>query len=177
MTTTEDTRVATELSQLVHEITNKAELEIRSRGIERARCDLISGQQCVRDFFFCLQANVMSWPDISSSLFFDLTHSSTCLACNQVQASLTTQMFVELDVPTSEESLGDYVSEYLNTSSLVGVKCDICCKEVQKEKNSRLASIKDTEFLTVILTRYKQTFEGIKFVRNEVSSTKDLFIR
>ena len=86
-------------------------------------------------------------------------------------------MFVELDVPTSEESLGDYVSEYLNTNSLVGVKCDICGKEVQKEKNSRLASIKDTEFLTVILTRYKQTLEGIKFISNEVTSTKDLFIR
>ena len=177
LVTTEDTRVATELSQLLQEITNHSELEIRSRAIERGRFDLISGQQCVRDFFLCLQANVFSWPDITSFLFFDLSHSSTCLACNQVQTSLTTQVFVELDVPTSDESLGDYVSEYLNISSLVGVKCESCSKEVQKEKNSRITSIKDTEFLTVILTRYKETPEGIKYVSNEVTSTKDLFVR
>ena len=86
-------------------------------------------------------------------------------------------MFLELDVPPSDVCLGDYVSEYLNTSSLVGVKCDTCGKEVQKEKCSKLTSLKETEFLTVILNRHKETVEGVKFVRNEVTSTKDLYIR
>ena len=162
---------------MVHEIANQAEVETRSRAIEEARFDLRSGQQCVRDFFLCLQANVLSWPDIASCLFFNVTTSSTCLSCNHLQTSMTTQMFVELDVPPSKANLGDYVSEYLNTSSLVGVKCDACCKEVQKEKGSRLTSIKDTEFLTIILNRALQTLEGFKFVKNEVNSTTDVFIR
>jgi hypothetical protein len=56
--TSEDTRIATRLSELSVELTDQTELENRSRAIKSFRFDLASGQQCVRDFFLCLQANV-----------------------------------------------------------------------------------------------------------------------
>ena len=175
--TSEDTRIATRLSQLANELTDPRELEKRSKAIENARIDLSSGQQCVRDFFLCLQANFLNWPDIWLSLVFDITHSSTCSSCNRVQSSETRQMFLELPVPPANSSLSDHIDEYFNNSYMVGVFCDVCQNLVQVEKSSRMTKIRDTEFLTVILTRAQETLDGFKLVENEVISTNNISIR
>ena len=151
--TSEDTRIAMRLSELSMELTDQTELENRSRAVESLRFDLGSGQQCVRDFFLCLQANVLSWPDVCSSLYFKITHSTTCLSCNHVQGSETTQMFVEMPVPPDNTSLDNHVSNHLNCGSLVGVFCEYACQKlVQVERNSKLTLTSEAEFLTVILT-------------------------
>ena len=176
--TSEDTRIATRLSELSVELTDQTELENRSRAIKSFRFDLASGQQCVRDFFLCLQANVLSWPDVCSSLYFNITHSTTCLSCNHVQSSETTQMFVEMPVPQDDTSLDSHVSDHFNCSSLVGVFCEDGCQQlVQVEKSSKLTVARDSEFLTVILTRAVETLDGFTLVKNEVISTNDVFIR
>ena len=86
-------------------------------------------------------------------------------------------MFCELSVPPANSSLSDYVEEYFNNGCMVGVFCDVCKNLVQVEKSSRLTSIRDTEFFTVILTRAQETLDGFGFVRNEVVSTNDVCIR
>ena len=41
----------------------------------------------------------------------------------------------------------------------------------------RLTNVKETDFITVILTRTMQTEEGYKFNINNIEATNDLFIR
>ena len=41
----------------------------------------------------------------------------------------------------------------------------------------RLSNVKETDFITVILTRTMETEEGYKFNTNNIESTNDLFIR
>ena len=53
LVTSEDTRIATRLSELATEIDDPLQLELRTDDIQCLRLDLISGQQCVRDFFLC----------------------------------------------------------------------------------------------------------------------------
>ena len=41
----------------------------------------------------------------------------------------------------------------------------------------RLSSVKETDFITVILTRTMETEDGYKFNTNKIESTNNLFIR
>ena len=82
--TAEDTRIAIRLSELSTEIMDQNLLNDRTRGIESLRLDLKSGQQCVRDFFLCLNENLLSWPDVYSTFGFEITHSTKCCSCHHV---------------------------------------------------------------------------------------------
>jgi hypothetical protein len=87
-------------------------------------------------------------------------------------------MFVEMPVPQDDTSLDSHVSDQFNCSSLVGVFCEDGCQQlVQVEKSSKLTLARDSEFLTVILTRAVETLDGFTLVKNEVISTNDVFIR
>ena len=58
--TAEDTRVASRLSELAIEISDKDELERRTTIVENMRLNLYTGQQCVRDFFGCIEENIIN---------------------------------------------------------------------------------------------------------------------
>ena len=137
---TEDTRIAERISQLENEIQDDpTSLQNQIRNVHDLRYNLISGQQCVRDFFLCLQENVLSWPDVCSPFIFRLTHSTQCCSCEQTHRTETTELFLEIDVPPANSNLSTYVSEYLNISSLIGKKCtNEQNKFVQAEKRVRI---------------------------------------
>ena len=160
--TSEDTRIATRLSELTSEIGDQIELENRTRAIESLRLNLISGQQCVRDFFLCLHENFLSWPDIFLTFSYKITHSTTCCGCKQIYQSETSQMYVELPVPPHNSCLNDYVEEHFNASTLVDKYCEERCKKfVQAEKRSRLSLASETEFMIVILTKSSRNIEWV----------------
>ena len=176
--TAEDTRIATRLSELAADIDDQDQLATQSRAIENLRLNLISGQQCVRDFFLCLEENLINWPDVYACFGFKLTHSTICCSCNHGNQSQTTQMYVEIPVPQDNSNLNDKVEEQLNTSTLVGLHCEnLCEKFVQAEKSSKLTSVADTEFLIVVLTRGVETIDGFQMNRNRTVPTNDVLIR
>ena len=87
-------------------------------------------------------------------------------------------MYVEIPVPPDESSLNDYVEEYFNVNSLVGLHCENTCQSyVQVEKNSKLTLTKETEFFTVILTRAVETLNGFQLVKDRTMATDDVYIR
>ena len=79
----EDVRVATRLSELSYQIFDREQLINQSNMIKNSCLDLRNGQQCVRDFFICLNENLLSWPDVYSQFSFRLTHSTVCSVCKQ----------------------------------------------------------------------------------------------
>ena len=175
--TAEDTRIATRLSELSTEIHDQRQLDERTRAIENLRLNLSTGQQCVRDFFLCLTENVICWPDVYSTFGFKITHSTKCCGCGQINKSETTRMYLEIPVPPDNSNLNDYVEDYLNSSCLVGVRCENNCQDfVQAEKRSTLKKSAETEFL-VVLTRAIETLDGFKLIKNKTISTDDVFIR
>ena len=175
---TEDIRIATRLSEIAANIPDQQMREHLTRAAEESRHDLISGQQCVRDFFLCLEANLVNWPDVCSVFSFKMTHSLECLGCNRMNKHNTEQMFIEIDVPPDNSNLSEYVEDYLNISSLVCIFCkDVCQKLCQKEKRTRLTLSSEAEFIVIILTRTVDTMDGKKLIRNKVNSTNDVFIR
>ena len=178
LVTTEDTRVATRISELAFEVDNPFELEHRTQNIQDLRLNLNHGQQCVRDFFLCLNENLVSWPDVYFSFAFKIIHSTKCCTCNQIKESETSQIYIELQVPPDGSNLNDQIEEYFNNSSLIGAFCEIGCKDlVQSEKRSTLTKAAEAEFFTVVLTRAVQTLDGFQINRNKIISTNDVFIR
>ena len=176
--TAENTRIATRLSEISTEIHDQRQLDERTRGIENLRLNLYSGQQCVRDFFLCLNENVLCWPDVYSTFGFKITHSTKCCFCGHINQSETTQMYLEIPVPPDNSSLNDYVEEHLNSSCLVGVRCESACQSVvQAEKRSTLTKNAETDFLVIVLTRAIETVDGFKLIKNKTTSTSDIFIR
>ena len=175
---TEDTRIATRLSDLSYRIFDKNQLNIQSHQITNLRLDLGKGQQCVRDFFLCLNENLISWPDVYSTLSFDLSHSSECTTCKHKNISNTTQLYLELPVPPTNSDLKDYVEEFLNEGSMFGVHCQDGCKSfTQKMKWTSITKVEDVKFLTVILTRGIETLDGYELIRNKIKSSNNVLIR
>ena len=176
--TAEDTRVATRLSEVSIEFLDQRQLDNQMKAIEEMRLDLITGQQCVRDFFLCINENVLNWPDVYSSFGFKLTHSTSCCACKNVNQSETTQIYLEIPVPPDNSNLNDYIESYFNSSSLIGLQCEnVCDNFLPAEKRSQLTKSDETDFFIVILTRAVQTMDGFKLVKNETIPTNDVFIR
>ena len=177
LVSSEDTRIAIRLSELHAQINNPHELQHQVERVERLRLDLNSGQQCVKDFFMCLEENILSWPDIGSVLNFEVTNSTKCCACDNVNISKTAQLYIEIPVPPDNSNLNEYVEEFFNIRELVGLHCESCKRFVQKEKWSELTEASEAEFVTVILQRAVENMDGYELVKNRVNSINDVFIR
>ena len=132
----------------------------------------------MRDFFLCLNENVLSWPDVYSTFGFKITHSTTCLSCGHVTKSETQQMYIEPEVPQDDSSLNNFIEDFYNASTFVHTFCeDECQKFVQAEKASKLTDASETEFITVILTRAIETLDGYQLNKNSVNSTSNVLIK
>ena len=174
----EDIRIATRLSEISSAITNQILLEEQSRQIRNMRLDLNRGQQCVRDFFICLNENLLSWPDVITSFAFKLKHSTECLSCKHINQHETDQTYFEMPVPHDNSKLNDNIEEIFNEEAMLGVYCeDGCAKFSQKIKRTSLNCTNQAGFLIIILTRGMDGEDGFQLVQNETVSTNDIFIR
>ena len=176
--TAEDTRIAMRLSQLHEEIYDLEELEVRTTEVENLRLNLISGQQCIRDFFICINENLCSWPDVFSRFGYQITHSTRCTSCGHEHKSETLQSYSELQVPPHGSNLKTYVEEYFNDRTSFMKFCeDRCNKLVQAEQRANITKASETEFITVILSRAEITLDGYHLNTSEVITSNEVLIR
>ena len=176
--TSEDTRIATRLSELSYEIIDRRHLEEQSMQIRNLRLDLRNGQQCVRDFFLCLNENLVNWPDVHSIFALRITHSSRCSTCKHTSEFETTQLYVEIPVPPNNSALKDSIEDYFNERTTFGGNCDAGCMAFsEKSKWISISNTDEAKFLIVILTRGIVSLDGFQLVKNQIKSTEDIKIR
>ena len=171
----EDTRIKRRISELKSEINDPHLLRKRIQQVEDLRLDLISGQQCVRDFFICLQENAANWFDVHSFLNFGITQSFICCTCyNSVDRNDSIQLYVELDIPCDNSNLNIMVEKYFSSSPLTNGYCDAqCFQEVDMKRIKKITSIDEAQMITIMLTRSK----GYQVNRDRVIATDDVFIQ
>ena len=176
--TAEDVRVATRLSEISYQLLDNQQLSDRSSQIKNSRLDLRNGQQCVRDFFICLNENLLIWPDVYTQFSFRLTHSTVCSSCKRINESETNQLYLEISVPPNGSDLKNYLEQLLNEGSTVGVYCEEGCNAfTEKFKRTALTCSDEAKFLIIILTRGIETLDGYQLVNNKVKSTDVINIR
>ena len=174
----EDERIAVDLSTVAAEITDKTLLQKRTDQIMNSRLELSEGQQCVRDFFLCLTSNAENWPDVYNHFAFKTTYSRKCCKCHNQFTSESTQLFLEISVPTDGFDLNSSIEEELNMCSLVALDCNGMCNDTAiAEKATKLTSGKETEFITVLLSRGTETPDGFNLNMNRTKAFKDVWIR
>ena len=176
--TSEDTRIATRLSELQSEGLDPVELKRRSQIIQNFRLDMRGGQQCVRDFFVLLNENLVDWPDVYSFFSFSMVTSVTCSRCKAVSSSESTKMYEELDVPPDSSNLTDFVEEFFNGVTKVHTYCQDGCK-VPGEASRRtiLKSTQESQFIILLFSRYADAGLGYQLLPNRVVSTGNIDIR
>ena len=178
LVTCEDTRIAIRLSELAMEISDEDQLREQSKMVQELRLDLRRGQQCVRDFFVCLNENLTNWDDVYSNVCFKIRNSTSCSSCRNVSYSETTQLYVEMQVPPDNSDLSHHVEAMFNHHTRVAYHCEEGCQDfTEGEKRSTLFSIDDSPYLLVILSRALLTEYGYQLVGNKVHSTNDILIR
>ena len=154
------------------------EVQRKSNLAKSQKLDFLSGQQCIRDFFICLELNNCSLPEVASLFAFSTTNSSICCACEQKMQSTSEQLYIELFVPPDNSNLNEHIEEYFNMSELLGRVCEDGCKAfTQAEKRNQLTGGSQTKFILVILARGIASEDGFSSNRNKVLATNDVFIR
>ena len=104
-------RISTQLSELGYKVINENLKMKREHQIRRTHLNLAVGQQCVRDFFICLDENILEWPDVYGKFAFSLKHSTICSTCNVKNQYETNQTYIELPVPPDNTSLKFHVEK------------------------------------------------------------------
>ena len=174
----EDIRIATRLSSLDMEALTENQKKAEIKSIQSTRFNLLEGQQCVRDFFLCLKDNQDICPELFSIFGFQLRHSTTCLSCSRINVVESSQIYLDVPVPSEGSTLSDSIEETLNQSSLVGMICEENCKRtVQVEKRIELFNAEDTRFLIVIVLRADGPPVGFSFSDSMADSSREVFIR
>ena len=82
------------------------------------------GQQCVRDFFVCLNQNLGDWFDVYKMFDFTTTNSSKCISCGHLNETEQNQIYIEMDVPPPLSNLNEFVEHYFHESSMVDYRCE-----------------------------------------------------
>ena len=150
----------------------------RGDQIRGVHLNLETGQQCVRDFFICLNENVLEWPDVFARCSFNLKDSTICLSYEIDNSYETNQIFIEMPVPPDNSNLKLYVEDYLNGSSKLKLFCDDGCRgESTKIQKKRILDCDEVQFLIVLLSRGQDTMNGYEFSTNKVIVTDDINIR
>ena len=176
--TCEDTRIATQLSELQLEISNQVEMNQRSQVITDLRLNLRSGQQCVRDFFVALKENLLYWPDVYNYFAYQMINSTTCSKCGNKSQSEATQIYEEMGVPQDRSSIKSSVEEFFNGSTFVDSYCEDGCKfRGVGIRRTMLKSTVDSRFIILILSRAIYAADGIRMATNKVICTDTMDIR
>ena len=174
----EDTRIAVRKSEIMNQGLQKEEIERQLRNVDNLHLNLRTGQQCIRDFFLCLQENLENWLDVYQVFSLNVMYSTKCKGCRKINQFEQNQLYIEIDVPPNKSKLSEFVEEYLNGFCEVEYDCNDGCKQKNGAENrATLMNCKDTEFIIVILRIVVQGDDGLEILQNTVSAEYDIQIR
>ena len=142
--------------------------------IDQVHLNLRMGQQCVRDFFICLNENAACWIDLHDFLSFDVVDSTICNQCHRENKSEHRQTYFEMEVPPDGSCLGTHVEEHFNDSLFVDYFCDGCDAQSVAEKRMFLKTSVETNFLVVLLRRSVLGNDGNVIVTNRIKAVDDI---
>ena len=174
----EDTRIATRKSELTSGIKDKDELAKMLENVDEMYLNFNNRQQCVRDFFICLNENMEDWLDVHQTFSFTTINLSICISCGHKSESEQNQIYLEMDISPDGANLSQYVEETFNEGLMVDYNCeDGCQTKYQAEKRTVLKSVRETQFIIILLRRSIMAEQGIEIVYNNVYAEGNIQIR
>ena len=170
----EETRIAVRKSEIMSQVEDQEEQRRQLKQVDQVHLDLRTGQQCVRDFFICLNENAANWIDLHEFLSFEVVDSTMCSRCHKENRTEQRQTFLEMEVPPDGSCLGHHVEEHFNESYFVDYYCEECKSQSLAEKRLFLKATVETNFLVVLLRRSVLGNDGNFIVTNRIKAVDDI---
>ena len=130
------------------------------------------GQQDARDFFICIQENQDYWRDLFKKFSVTLDTYTECLKCHHrsIQSKQYEYLFLEYECPESGTKMNQFISNKLsNPEILPEWRDEDGCKDRAGGANyNKIYSIKESEFLIIVIKRLVNYGKGPTILRNSL---------
>ena len=126
--------------------------------------DLRIGQQDCREFFYCINENRESWPDVFNFFKVSTLSETECCNCGNIsrqEVSANERTLISLPCPTSTVNMKDYLEGQLNGFELVENWRDEngCGEIVNGRSKTKISNINETDYVVFMLERLLE-FDG-----------------
>ena len=122
------------------------------------------GQQDCKDFFICIAENKQSWMDVYDMFKFQTYHYSKCSNCGQEYQSEnpTSQSFLMIDPPKTYVTMTQLIEANFQSPEIATDWRDElgCGKITDCLKKSKIYSLSENEFLTIVVNRLVVNGDG-----------------
>ena len=116
------------------------------------------GQQDCKDFFYAINENRETWPDVFNLFKVNTISSTQCVSCKNISSQEVgdeASTFIMFECPNSQESMKHFIENKLNKTEKRPLwRCEEGCGHVTIGLHSRkIENISETNFLIFILQR------------------------
>ncbi len=116
------------------------------------------GQQDCKDFFFCIDENRDTWPDVFNLFKIKTLSETECISCGHTsrqEISANEGTFINLTCPSDNFVMKDYIEEQMNGYQTVKNWRDEdgCGIQVEGRLRTRIFDVENTEYLLFVLER------------------------
>ena len=145
------------------------EINLNSERLQRQ--NILTGQQCARDFFITLSENKESWLDIYNLFQHTTEQKLECPYCKRESKYFSSELYREMVCPPDGSKLKNFLQLQLNCVDNVDFLCeDGCHRRGLFKKKLKIVTQESSNFLVVILTR------GLDNYNNKVTVTDNVTI-
>ena len=137
------------------------------------RMNIVSGQQCARDFLIILSEN----PEFVADVFHCFKHTvmqiTSCTKCGIENVHVQTHLYDEILCPEDNTLLSDELKKKYNESETIeNFNCEDGCNiRTSFKKNTKIVAGQSSEFLIIVLSRViYDTFNIITSLRLQIAS-------
>ena len=150
--------------------------EIDNNLCRQRRENILTGQQCARDFFIILAENKASWLDLYTLFHHVTIQTLTCPNCKRESSNRSSDLYRELACPPDGGKLRNFLQLQFNCVEKVDFLCEEGCKKRGKfKKRLKFVSEESSEFLLVVLTR--GIAQGMNNYNNRITVTDNVTIQ
>jgi ubiquitin C-terminal hydrolase len=131
------------------------------------------GQQDCKDFFFCIDENRDSWPDIFNLFKIQTLSETQCSSCGHTsrqEISGNERTFINLTCPTNYVNMKDFIEDQMNGFNVVKDWRDEdgCGNQVEGKSRTTISNIEDIEYVIFVLERLIRIDDRLEIITTKV---------
>ena len=172
---TERERIVTQNIAPSHTLFDLGNIPLNST--RELRIDRIGQQDC-KDFFFCLNENQESWPDVFNLFKIKTLSQTQCASCGHTsrqEVSGNERTFITLSCPSETVNMKTYIEDQMNGFTVVEDWRDEdgCGVQTEGRSRTRISNIEDVQYVIFVLERLIRIDHRLHIMKTTVNVNPD----
>ena len=144
---------------------------------EDLRVDRIGQQDC-KDFFFCLNENRESWPDVYNLFKINTLSETECGSCGNIsrqEVSGDERTFITLSCPNRQVNMKHYIEDQMNGFKVVKDWRDEdgCGKQAEGRSRTRISNINEIEYAVFVVERLIRVDNQLHIMQTKIDVNQE----